>query len=464
VAAKSLRDLGFPVAMVKVGKVYVIDVEACVRGKLLEALDKVKNRYVMGPIDSFIVSIDNTLGNTLKTLYASVSSIATDLASVAVEEAATKLLKANPAAAAVYAVANSIHQVFSQTITSFSYDIKPQDGVLVESQGQIRYLEDDRVTGTVQSEMKDWIQGCIRGLMAGIVGALVSPGAARALNYLPQVFIFDIDFSKNDPKIFTGGKPRVYLLNGNLTFPNAYDSVTKFFNGIVKNLLPSENKKTNSNKKTSLPSDYSIFTDIIENELKGSMQEEQEGATKSSVKIFVPFIVGSAFSVVENIMDVSDDAIHVKMAAILDMGSFIRPTIQNVVEGLKKDINEGAEKLKESIKNILENVVTTIKTFLKSLKKQLIKVVKDNDLLKTLILNTVVKGIVISKVDEILNEVKQVIEKRIEEIYIIKEKRYLKIIPKRKVDLTEYFDKVDLNVEAIENWKDFEKRLYGVRS
>ncbi len=50
------------------------------------------------------------------------------------------------------------------------------------------------------------------------------------------------------------------------------------------------------------------------------------------------------------------------------------------------------------------------------------------------------------------------------EIYIIKEKGYLKIIPKRKVDLTEYFDKVDLNVEAIENWKDFEKRLYGVRS
>ncbi|NHV98162.1 MAG: hypothetical protein HA496_00785 [Thaumarchaeota archaeon] len=50
------------------------------------------------------------------------------------------------------------------------------------------------------------------------------------------------------------------------------------------------------------------------------------------------------------------------------------------------------------------------------------------------------------------------------EIYIIREKGYLKIIPKRKVDLTEYFDKVDLNVEAIENWKKFEKRLYGRRS
>jgi len=50
------------------------------------------------------------------------------------------------------------------------------------------------------------------------------------------------------------------------------------------------------------------------------------------------------------------------------------------------------------------------------------------------------------------------------EIYIIREKGYLKIIPKRKVDLTEYFDKVDLNVEAIENWKKFEKRLYRSRS
>jgi bifunctional DNA-binding transcriptional regulator/antitoxin component of YhaV-PrlF toxin-antitoxin module len=50
------------------------------------------------------------------------------------------------------------------------------------------------------------------------------------------------------------------------------------------------------------------------------------------------------------------------------------------------------------------------------------------------------------------------------DIYIIREKGYLKIIPKRKVDLTEYFDKVDLNVEAIENWKKFEKRLYRSRS
>ncbi|MEM2946252.1 MAG: hypothetical protein QXI87_07905 [Thermoproteota archaeon] len=50
------------------------------------------------------------------------------------------------------------------------------------------------------------------------------------------------------------------------------------------------------------------------------------------------------------------------------------------------------------------------------------------------------------------------------EIYIIKGKGYLKIIPKRKVDLTEYFDKVDLNIEAIGDWGEFERKIHGVGS
>ncbi|MEM2276377.1 MAG: AbrB/MazE/SpoVT family DNA-binding domain-containing protein [Thermoproteota archaeon] len=48
------------------------------------------------------------------------------------------------------------------------------------------------------------------------------------------------------------------------------------------------------------------------------------------------------------------------------------------------------------------------------------------------------------------------------EVYVIKGKGYLKIIPKRKVDLTEYFDKIDLNIEAIGDWKEFERKIYGV--
>jgi bifunctional DNA-binding transcriptional regulator/antitoxin component of YhaV-PrlF toxin-antitoxin module len=46
------------------------------------------------------------------------------------------------------------------------------------------------------------------------------------------------------------------------------------------------------------------------------------------------------------------------------------------------------------------------------------------------------------------------------ELYVVKRKGYLKIVPKRRVDLTENFDKVDLGVDAIGSWKQFEKRFY----
>jgi len=46
------------------------------------------------------------------------------------------------------------------------------------------------------------------------------------------------------------------------------------------------------------------------------------------------------------------------------------------------------------------------------------------------------------------------------EVYVIKRKGYLKILPKRKVDLAEFFDSVDLGVEAIGGWREFEQRFY----
>lgn len=46
------------------------------------------------------------------------------------------------------------------------------------------------------------------------------------------------------------------------------------------------------------------------------------------------------------------------------------------------------------------------------------------------------------------------------ELYIIKRKGYLKLVPKRQVDLTECFDKVDLGVKSIGNWSEFEKQIY----
>jgi DNA-binding transcriptional regulator/RsmH inhibitor MraZ len=47
------------------------------------------------------------------------------------------------------------------------------------------------------------------------------------------------------------------------------------------------------------------------------------------------------------------------------------------------------------------------------------------------------------------------------EVYVIKRKGYLKLVPKRKVDLTACFDKVDLGVKSIGNWNEFEKKIYG---
>jgi len=46
------------------------------------------------------------------------------------------------------------------------------------------------------------------------------------------------------------------------------------------------------------------------------------------------------------------------------------------------------------------------------------------------------------------------------DVYIIKRKGYLKIVPKRRVDLTECFDKVDIGAETIGSWKQFEKKFY----
>lgn len=47
--------------------------------------------------------------------------------------------------------------------------------------------------------------------------------------------------------------------------------------------------------------------------------------------------------------------------------------------------------------------------------------------------------------------------KEANEVYIVKRKDYLKVIPKRRVDLRKFFDKDDLAVYAIGDWKDFEK-------
>jgi bifunctional DNA-binding transcriptional regulator/antitoxin component of YhaV-PrlF toxin-antitoxin module len=47
------------------------------------------------------------------------------------------------------------------------------------------------------------------------------------------------------------------------------------------------------------------------------------------------------------------------------------------------------------------------------------------------------------------------------ELYVIKRKGYLKLVPKRRVDLTACFDKIDLGVKSIGDWSEFEKKIHG---
>lgn len=49
-----------------------------------------------------------------------------------------------------------------------------------------------------------------------------------------------------------------------------------------------------------------------------------------------------------------------------------------------------------------------------------------------------------------------------DEVFIIKEKGVLKIIPKKKPDLTKYFDSVDLGVDFIEEWGKFEREFHEI--
>ncbi len=44
-------------------------------------------------------------------------------------------------------------------------------------------------------------------------------------------------------------------------------------------------------------------------------------------------------------------------------------------------------------------------------------------------------------------------------VIILKKEGELKIIPFRRVDLRKYFDSLDLGVDAIREWDDFEKKL-----
>ena len=44
----------------------------------------------------------------------------------------------------------------------------------------------------------------------------------------------------------------------------------------------------------------------------------------------------------------------------------------------------------------------------------------------------------------------------------IKEKGFLKITSRKRPDLTKYFDSVDLGIDAIGDWEEFERKFYEI--
>ena len=52
--------------------------------------------------------------------------------------------------------------------------------------------------------------------------------------------------------------------------------------------------------------------------------------------------------------------------------------------------------------------------------------------------------------------------KETDDVFVIKEKGILRIIPKKKPDLTRYFDSIELDVGSIEDWQEFEREFHEV--
>ncbi len=58
VAAKSLRDLGFNVGMIKVGKIYIVDVEAKDHEEALKLADEMCRKLLANPVkDDYSVEV-----------------------------------------------------------------------------------------------------------------------------------------------------------------------------------------------------------------------------------------------------------------------------------------------------------------------------------------------------------------------------------------------------------------------
>ncbi len=49
------------------------------------------------------------------------------------------------------------------------------------------------------------------------------------------------------------------------------------------------------------------------------------------------------------------------------------------------------------------------------------------------------------------------------EVILVKGPGFIKVIPKKKADLRRFFDSVNLGVDALDDWSEFERKFYRLR-
>jgi hypothetical protein len=444
-------------------------VKNALKEDLTQRLINIRDKYFKKPLEDFLIkNVKNRLSNTLNPIFKKAEEMIKDIAT----DIGGAVLSKIPLVGTAYVIADAIHQVFAQTLTEFDYVMDLPENTLIElADGGVQYSEGKKISGTVMN--KQWWEGCIKAAMMVLLKLVTSPGVASSLNYIPQIFAFDIDFSNfqsdanpsgKGASVITGGKPGIYMMHGEITFKNVYSNIGDFLGRIGDSLKGSSSEgskgryvgsKESKDKVYHYPwcfhaklikpenkiffrdecdaarqgyrpcehckppacgeghtfenDRYSIFTDIINEELPSS----EGGGGNKAVSFAAPYIVASAFPVVNSTKEINEGTINVKMAAIMDIGSFIKPVIREAKEELKEKLREGLDKFIGKVVDIITNsIIRRIERFIDgSLNKMVDNISGIDDLLKEIlksVINKIVGSIgekVTEKVDASLNSI-----------------------------------------------------------
>jgi hypothetical protein len=439
------------------------NVEKALKEDLTERLTCIRDEYFKKPFEDFLIkNVKTRLNNTLDPIFKKAEEMIKDVAT----DIGGAILSKIPLVGTAYVIADAIHQVFAQTLTEFDYVMDLPENTLIElADGGVQYSEGKKISGTVMNEQ--WWEGCIKAAMTVLLKIFTSPEVAKSLNYIPQIFAFDIDFSNfqsdanpsgKGASVITGGKPGIYMMHGEITFKNVYSNIADFL-GKVGDSLRGSNARYIGDKESKVyhyswcfhaklikpenkiffkdecdaarqgyrpcedcnppkcgegytfESDrYSIFTDIIN---EGLPSPEGGGGNKAVI-FAAPYIVASALPVVNSTKEINERTINVTMAAIMDIGSFIKPFIHEYKEKLKIDLTNGIDSFIEEVSKILgKKISEKVNEFLNIFKEKVGDTFKD-DLLNTLVEFAIEK--ISAKINEkIVEAIKIKIEMKIKE-------------------------------------------------